>query len=157
LVGHISALSLRYVFGIDNSLEAAIQQSFPQARIKHLCEALLIEAWAGQGHSDKVIFRLHQEADSLFLFVLQGKEVKLFTHHRIGDATDVVYHSLNTIHAQGLDHSEAVLFCSGSLSSEQEGFVLLKSYCPHCYFKPAEFAVTRAPQQFILAAQHYCE
>ncbi len=157
LLGHVSALSLHYVFGIDADLESAIQKTFPQARVKHLCEALLIEAWAGQDHSDKVIFRLHQEGDSLFLFVLQGKEVKLFTHHRIGDATDVVYHSLNTIHDQGLDHDKAILLCSGSLSSEYEGFELLKSYCPQCYFKPAEFAAALAPHQFILASQHYCE
>ena len=157
LVGHISSLSLHYVFGIDTTLNDAIEQSFPQARVMHLCEALLIEAWAGQDHSDNVIFRLHKEEDSLFILVLQGKEVKLLTHHRIGDATDVVYHSLNTIHAQGLDHDRATIQCSGSLSSEYEGFELLKSYCPNCSYKPAEFPAAQAPHQFILASQHYCE
>ena len=156
-VGQVPAVSLHYVFGIDESLYSAIQTSFPQARVKHLCEAMLIEAWAQQDHGDEMTFRLHQERESLFFLVIEGKELKLFTHHRIADATDVVYHSLNTIHAMGLDHDKARLFCSGSLLVESEAFNLLESYCPDCTFQSAEFLGVNAPHQFILAAQSYCE
>lgn len=154
---HIPTLSLHYVFAIEQSLHTSIKKAFPQVRLKHLCESLLIEAWAEHGHGDEVIFRLHQEKNSLFLIVLKGKELKLFTHHHIGDATDIVYHSLNTIHAMGIDHAEADLACSGSLSTESEAFSLLRSYCPNCHFKMAEFSELKAPHQFILAAQSYCE
>lgn len=156
-IGHVPAVSLHYVFGIDDSLYSAIQASIPQARIKHLCEAMLIEAWAQQDHGDQMTFRLHQEGESLFLLVIEGKELKLFTHHRIADATDVVYHSLNTIHAMGLDHDKARLSCSGSLLGESEAFGLLESYCPQCNFQSADFLGVNAPHQFILAAQSYCE
>ncbi len=154
---HIPALSLHYVFAIEVSLRDSLIEAFPQSRLKHSCESILIEAWAEQGHDNNIIFRLHQENESLFLVVFEGKELKLLTHHHIGDATDIVYHTLNTIHALGIDHDKANVKCSGSLSIGSEAFELLKSYCPRCLFKAAEFGQLKAPHQFILAVQSYCE
>jgi len=154
---HVTALSLRYVCRIASDVYLPIIQCFPQLQHRHLIESMMLETWADLKHGEDLLFRQHQEDENLFSLVFKGKSLLLSTHHRIGDATDIVYHALNTMNTFSIDPQAATLICSGVLAQDKETMELLKSYCPESQFKSARFNTVKAATQFILATQSYCE
>ncbi|NNK80407.1 MAG: DUF3822 family protein [Flavobacteriales bacterium] len=156
LHSYLESLQLYSIFRMEKEISLALGSCFPQMHVHHLADTVITQSWAQRSFSSGHYFRLHLEGHALFIALFNGKELLLFNTQYIREATDLVYHVLNTVQSSKVDNTSAEIGCSGELMTESESFILLKSYCPK-----TEFIQPKNPnsdsRDFILDNHRYCE
>ncbi len=153
---HLEELEIHSLFRMEVGIYASLINVFPQLHVHHIMDAILMETKLNRSFRDSALFRLHKEADDLFLMVYRGKNLELFNVHHIGDPTDLVYHTLNTMELCEVDHSEVDIECSGDMKKSTESFDLLSTYCPQIKYRKGEEIEKGLEEEFVLAHQLLC-
>lgn len=126
---YIRDRDLNILFAITPELNKLKEKISGRVQILHISECLISLSDQVQASDHQRGFILVEvQKHSLEILVIQKDRIRLMNRYALKEASEFIYHTLNTVNQLELDRENIPVYLSGVVHSEHELFGLLKKY-----------------------------
>jgi len=121
--------SFYLIFAVPESV-IELQELFQgEVKIIHSLECLvsLADQVQASDHQRGVVL-IDVQPSTLEILVIQGDQIKLLNRFQLGDPSECIYHTLNTLKQLNIDREAIPIYLSGIIHEEHELFGMLGKY-----------------------------